>query len=114
MKCVILLFAAMFFIPLAAKAEDLDNSKIYNFYQPTCPHCHEAINYLNAAYPDLKLELIDITAGRENMDLFIKCAKKFNLGNQVGTPLFCMGAHYIMGWSKQEQQNFDEYVKDFF
>lgn len=111
-----LLFAVvcmLFVVASSAKAADLDNSKIYHFYQPMCPHCHEAIDYINAQYPGLKMELININSGRENFDLFMRCVRKFKLGNQIGTPLFCMGNRYIMGWSDEQKLQFDEYVKDF-
>ncbi len=113
MKYLFVLIAAVFTIVTSANAKDLDEAKIYHFYQPMCPHCHEAIDYINVAYPDVKMELVDITTGGENYNLFIKCAKKFNLGREIGTPLFCMGGHYIMGWSEEQKKQFDEYVKEF-
>ena len=50
---------------------------------------------------------------KEGFELFVKCARKFNLGNQIGTPLFCMGENHLMGWSPESEKEFDEYVKPF-
>lgn len=114
MKLISALPAAILIFALPAWAENvLESDKIYNFYQPSCPHCHEAINYINAKYPNVKMELVNITSGHDNYNLFMQCAKKFRLGREIGTPLFCMGNQYIMGWSQQQQEEFDEYVKDF-
>lgn len=94
-------------------AADIKENKIYHFYQPSCPHCHEAIEYINNRYPKVDMVLVDITQGKKNFDLFSACAGKFKLGNQIGTPLFCMGNHYIMGWSEEQQKQFDQYIKEF-
>ena len=68
---------------------------------------------MNEKYPNLEMKLINIRQSRENFELLLKCAKKFNIGNNLGTPLICMGDNYIMGWSEEQQKQFDEYVKDF-
>ena len=86
--------------------------KVYFFFSNTCPHCHEALDYLNQKYPDLEVSMTNV-GNPEGFDLFVKCARKFNLGNQIGTPLFCMGENYLMGWSPESEQQFDEYVKPF-
>ena len=115
------LFAVAFLMSLTLVAcdeksstkEDIFAEQIYYFYQPTCPHCHDAIGYIDQAYPNIKMTSVDITVSPENYDLFVKCAQKHNLGNQIGTPLFCMGEHYVMGWSEEQQRQFDAYVKEF-
>ena len=49
-----------------------------------------------------------------NTTLFFACGEKFGLNKMsMGTPLFCMGNHYIMGWGSDERKQFDLYVKDF-
>lgn len=90
----------------------LDPDKVYFFYTSTCPHCHDAIEYINDVAPGLELEIFEIRGvGR---DLFLQCVNKFNLpGNSIGTPLICMGNNYIMGWSPVESVKFMEYVKPF-
>ncbi len=90
----------------------LDSQKVYFFYSSTCPHCHEAIEYINDVAPGLELEIFEVRGvGR---DLFLQCVEKFDIpGDVIGTPLICMGDNYIMGWSPVEAVKFDEYVKPF-
>lgn len=46
-------------------------------------------------------------------NLMVKCARKFNLGDRIGTPLFCMGRKHLMGWAPQNERKFDMYVRPF-
>ncbi len=91
---------------------ELNPDKIYFFYQTTCPHCHHAIEYINNKYPNLNMILLNIE-NTENYKLLVKCAQKFKLQNRIGTPLFCMGEHHLMGWSEQYEKQFDTYAKPF-
>lgn len=90
----------------------IQDDQIYFFYYNGCPYCHYALDYMNEKYPDLKIVMVDIYKDG-GFDLFKKCADKFNLGREIGTPLFCMGDQYIMGWSKGTEKQFDDYVKPF-
>lgn len=92
--------------------QELLSDKVYFFYQESCPHCHNAKEYIDNNYPNLKMEELDI-AEHNARELFIKCAKKFNLENRLGTPLFCMDNNYIMGWSKRNEKKFERLVKPF-
>ena len=90
----------------------LNPDKIYFFYSNTCPHCHDALEYLNSKYPDLELTMVNVgTPGGYN--LLIESARKFNLGNMIGTPLFVMGNNHLMGWAPEYEAKFDAYVKEF-
>ena len=60
----------------------------------------------------MQIEKFDI-ANSDARNLFIKCAKKFNLGNNLGTPLICLGDNYVMGWSKRNEKKFDRLIKPF-
>ena len=46
-------------------------------------------------------------------ELLVKCARKFKLGNQIETPLLCMGDNYLMGWAPEYETKFDSYVKPY-
>lgn len=83
---------------------EIDESKIYFFYHDRCPYCHDALDYLNANYPDLQLTMVNVY-NEGGFDLFKRCANKFELGPNIGTPLLCMGDHYIMGWSETAPSN---------
>lgn len=91
---------------------ELSPDKVYFFYSNSCPHCHDALEYINGKYPELKLSMVNI-GNSEGYDLLIKCARDFRLGSRVGTPFFCMGSQYLMGWSPEIADRFDEKVKPF-
>ncbi len=92
--------------------ETISPDKVYFFYSDTCPHCHDALEYINRKYPDLQISMVNV-ANDGGYDLLIRCAQKFKLGRRIGTPLFCMGDKYIMGWTPQYETRFDEYVKPY-
>lgn len=90
----------------------LANDKIYFFYYNECPYCHDAMDYMNAEYPRLKVTMVNIH-NPGGYELLLKCAEKFKLGRNVGTPLFCMGDRYLMGWSEESPRQFDGYVRPY-
>lgn len=92
--------------------QQLDSDKIYFFYSNTCPHCHEALEYLNNKYPDLELTMVNVGTP-DGYNLLIESARKFNLGNMIGTPLFVMGDNHLMGWAPEYEAKFDAYVRKF-
>ena len=93
--------------------QDISANQIYFFYQTSCPHCHYAASYIKNKYPSLKLINLDVRQ-QSNYNLFMKCAQKFKLPqNTLGTPLICMGDHYIMGWADTDRVKFDSYVQKF-
>ena len=91
---------------------NISNDVIYFFFAESCPHCHDALAYINRKYSALNMILVDV-AKPKGYDLFVKCAQKFNLGNRIGTPLFCMGGNYLMGWAPEYEAKFDEYAKPY-
>ena len=100
--CVFLLFIAC--KCFGAINDLLSPKEIYVFTQVTCHHCWDAEDYLKDKYPDLKIQKKDI-ADEQNRFLFFACAAKFKLDKaKLGTPLFCMGDHYIMGWGRAERK----------
>ena len=114
MKYISALLSFLILTMSTASAEDLDNNKIYNFYQPGCPHCQQALKDIKENYPGLHMEMIDVTASPYAHNMFVKCIRKFHIGrDDIGTPLFCMGDNYVMGWTTEQQLRFDVYVKDF-
>lgn len=87
----------------------LDTNKVYFFYSNSCPHCHEALEYINQKYPGLKMSMVNV-ANTDGRELLLRCAQKFKLGRAIGTPLFCMGDSHIMGWSAEKQAQFDNLI----
>lgn len=115
-KWLYLLAAVLCFSSVEAQAQFKDNqiqdNKIYLFYSEGCPHCKDAEAYLQKNYSNLAMERLNVRT-KHGYNLFVKCVNKFDLGNEVGTPLFCMGKNYLMGWDTSYQAKFDEYVKPF-
>lgn len=91
---------------------ELSPDKVYFFYSNSCPHCHDALEYINGKYPELKLSMVNV-GNSEGYNLLIKCTRDFKLGSRIGTPFFCMGRQYLMSWSPQIADSFDEKVKPF-
>lgn len=115
MKKIVFYLCCVLFVFLVActkKTEDLDDSKIYFFYQVSCPHCHDAAEDIKEKYPDLKMVSKDIKYPG-NFNLFQKAVKKYNIGDTAGTPLICLGDKYIMGWSDRNKVLFDKYVESY-
>lgn len=96
----------------SSSQEALDNHKIYLFYHNECPYCIQAMDYINQNHPDLEVTMVNIY-NNGGMKLLQQCAAKFNLGEQIGTPLFCFGDKYIMGWSQENISLFNQYATDF-
>ena len=91
----------------------ISENEIYFFYSNGCSHCHHALEYMNKKHPELNINMVDV-AERSGYNLFKECAEKHNLGNQLGTPLFCMGDKSLMGWGGQSSKIFDEYAAPFY
>lgn len=87
--------------------EELAKNKIYFFTHNGCPYCEMAESYIAQNMPNAAIETVSIDRPG-GMFLFRKCAQKFKLGSNVGTPLFCIGDEYIMGWSEDNQQRLVE------
>lgn len=115
-KIFCLFFTALLFLTACGESaqtkSQIDEAKIYLFYSNSCSHCHDAMAYINQKYPDLEMVKVNI-ATPSGYELLFKCAEKFKLGSRVGTPLFCMGNRYIMGWAPEYQAKFDAYVKPY-
>jgi len=102
---------SLFAVVSPAQAQE----KIVFFTHEGCPYCQEAKAYISKKYPFLAIEYKDI-AEPANVKAILKCADTFGLNKRrLGTPLICFGSkNYVYGWSDEESENFDKYVKEFF
>ena len=81
------------------------------FTHEGCPYCAKALQYIKINYPKLPIQVLEIEKA-ENMQKFVRCAEKFKLNKQqLGTPLICFRKQYIMGWSPENANLFNEYIK---
>ena len=110
--CLLLAVLCLNAVEGRAKDNEIKNDKIYLFYSEGCPHCRDAEAYLEKNYPNLAMERLNVRT-RYGYYMFVECVKKFDLGAEVGTPLFCMGKNYLMGWDEAYKAKFDSYVKPF-
>lgn len=79
--------------------------EIYLFWQEGCSHCHRAIEFIDKKYPNLSVKKMDLADEKSRIKL-IEIAKKYQLANQIGTPLFVIDDEVMMGWSKEVQEKF--------
>ena len=109
----ILLLGAALILPAACDNNDtmqeLSTDEVYFFYQETCPHCHDAAQYIKNKYPRLKIISRDIKLPG-NMELFRQAVADYNITGVAGTPLICFGDKYIMGWGEEDKFLFDAYI----
>ncbi len=97
----------------AVAVDEIRDDEIYVFVQKGCRHCTAAEEFLKKKYPDLKVQIRDISETNNRM-MFFGCGAKFGLNrSSMGTPLFCMGKNHILGWSYDNEKAFNEYVRDF-
>lgn len=117
MRKLVAAILCMFSLMLSAcekslEEKELDGSRIYFFYQTTCPHCHDAAKYIKEKHPNLKMVSRDVRLPG-NQKLFSYAVKKYKIGQQAGTPLICFGDEYIMGWSDAKALEFEKLVEPY-
>ena len=110
-----LCFAATLFLVACKDKNDIESlsqNEVYFFYQQTCPHCHEAAEYIKKHHSDVKIKSLDI-AMPGNKKLFQSAARTYKVGMAAGTPLICFGKNHIMGWGADAPKQFDLLAKDY-
>lgn len=111
-KLLFALCAAFFMLTGCGQNDGFDSGKIYYFYAENCGHCRAASAYINKHHPNLEIVKVDV-ATKEGFDLMVKAAKKFKLGNQIGTPMFVIGDNYVMGWAPRQTAKFEALIKPY-
>lgn len=94
------------------KEDIFSDKKVYFFYSNFCPHCHDALAYINKKYPNLSLTMVNVQ-NSDGYNLLLRAAKEYNLGNQIGTPLLIIGKNHLMGWADEYETQFDIWIKPF-
>ncbi len=104
MKHIISILVVAFFVAVAwwiTKSEPLPTDKIIVFTQQSCPHCHEALAFIDAqikpAYPQIAIEVRDV-AEPAHLNQLRTIARREKWEN-VGTPVIVAGDDKIMGWT---------------
>ncbi|MBP3687168.1 MAG: hypothetical protein J6J35_02240 [Alphaproteobacteria bacterium] len=112
MRKILLALALVLFGFNTMAEEELAGDKIYFFTHNGCPYCEAAEAYISQNMKNSAIEQVSIDKPG-GMYWFRKCVQKFKLGREVGTPLFCVGDEYLMGWSEDNQQKLVELSKKF-
>jgi glutaredoxin len=114
MKKILGIFILSLFVLTGCNKEStsFDDNKAYLFYSQTCPHCHQAREYMNKKYPNADIIQLDV-ATENGRELLLACANKFKLTDHLGVPLICLGNRNIMGWSSDSEKKFDRYIRPF-
>ena len=110
MKKILAAFAFVLFIVACNQSDGLPKDKVVLFFSTNCPHCHNAIEYINKEHPRLEVMMVNV-GNQKGMALLVAAAKKFKLGERVGTPLIVFGDEYMMGWGKNGKEEFEEKLK---
>jgi len=101
------------FVCLLSACGNNTEGQILFFTHEGCPYCDKALQYINANYKQLPMQVLEV-GKPENMKKFVACANKFKLDKQkLGTPLICMDDNYILGWSDMNAAKFRKYVKPY-
>ncbi len=122
MKHLITALLILFSVPATAAEEphlaqnpetELQTDKIYFFAHSLCQSCKDAYIYLETRHKDLNIPITDMKE-HHNLELYKQCVKKFNIPNQELTlPLICMGNTYVMGWTPQSPQTFEQSLQQY-
>ena len=112
-KAIFSLFLGLAFLcahafPLHASWFKADKITMYS--QRGCPHCTEALKYIQKNHPKLAIEIVELN-NKDALERFYACADKFSIArNRVGTPLICFEKDYVMGWSSENAKKFEKLV----
>lgn len=105
----VILFLFLFIVGCESAGETLDKNKIYFFYSNGCPHCHDAMEYIDKKYAQVPMAMVNV--GTPNgYDLLRKTARNYKISGGIGTPFITFGDNYILGWGNDSPRQFDKYV----
>ncbi len=116
MKKIVLIFSFMCLFCFSVKAEEIIKKDVIIFSQP-CFYCEKlkkyiADNKIEEKYKNVNFKILDIQ-DRYNRALLNKYARQYGIsGNNIGLPLTFIGDHYIMGWSEEYADEFNQYIED--
>ena len=100
----LLVFAAVSF---AVSAGETPESEVfYFFYSATCPHCHEAMPFveeLEKECPDITFKKLEVSGNEVNRAVFMKKIEKLGIKGR-GVPTFIFKDKYIVGFRKGDYE----------
>lgn len=84
-------------------AEKNKKAEMVIFYSPSCPHCHDALKFLDSIeqkYKNLKITKYN-TSKTSGANYYFHYTKKLNL-NTSGVPLAVFGDKYELGYGTDD------------
>ena len=109
---LIAIFMMLLFLP-NVKAEE--NLKFYLFYQESCPHCHDEMEFINSIkdeYPTVDFVFYEISLNEMNYNFYNKVLKKTKI-NANGVPFTIIGTDYYVGFNEEISKNIVESLNKF-
>ena len=100
-KVLFLLVFALVSLTLSAE-EAQKTERFYFFYSDSCPHCHEAMPFveeLEKEFPNIEFKKLELSKAPENMAIFNKKVEKLGIKGG-GVPTFVFRDQYIVGFKK--------------
>lgn len=106
----VILFAVMSLFGASACTPQND-SDIVIFTQTGCPHCENAMQYINTVIlkemPNIKVTEYNIRESDANYRLFVKYVQKYSpRATSMGTPFIVVDGQPFIGWTDETQQKF--------
>ena len=106
MKKSAVLLVFMFFTLLVSAEDSQKQDIFYFFYSETCPHCHDAmpfIDLLEKEYPDIRFKRLEVSNNEVNLAIFNKKAKELDI-KKSGVPTFVFNGKYIVGFKGEKSE----------
>ena len=96
---IIFIFSAFFFSNVTVFAKEVN---VYMFYGKTCPHCEEALKYLNSIKDehDLKIHKYEVWYNDDNKKLMKEIGDYLDI-NVSGIPFTIINNTGIIGYSSE-------------
>ena len=102
MKKIVFLFVSVLISFALSAGEPQQGEVLYFFYSDSCPHCHEAMPFveeLEKERPDITFKKLEVSGNEVNLALFRKKSEKLGIKGS-GVPTFIFKDKYIVGFRK--------------
>ena len=100
---ILIVFVELSFVLSAGEAPE---NILYFFYSSSCPHCHEAMPFveeLEKERPDIEFRKLEVSGNEANRALFRKRTEKLGI-KRGGVPTFIFKDKYIVGFKKGDYE----------
>ncbi len=88
----------------------MSKPKVTIYYNPTCPYCHDALNFFSKELPDIELDKIELNGmPGKNRIKFNEGLEMCHLGSR-GIPLIIVGKKCFQGFDEDVGNEIKELV----